>query len=72
MVAADDLEKARDAIHTRWREGAIAQGLLLKEGPMSSDSCPACGAAVTADLTECPDCGLFLGAAEDAPEAKEG
>jgi len=68
MVAADELERARDAIHAQWREGAIAQGLLLREGPVSADACPACGAAVSADVSECPDCGLFLGDTEAKEE----
>lgn len=31
----------------------------------SVDTCPACGAHVPLDATECPDCGLFVGAAGD-------
>jgi hypothetical protein len=72
MVAAEDLEKARDAIHERWRGGAIAEGLLLNDTAPSAGTCPACGVAVPLDVSECPDCGLFLGDAEQAVAAEPG
>ncbi|MBN1962406.1 MAG: hypothetical protein JW841_15845 [Deltaproteobacteria bacterium] len=68
MVAVEDLESARDAINTRWREGAIAQGMLLSDEDAQVGTCPACKATVPANATECPDCGLFLGDAEKTSE----
>ena len=70
MVAADDLERAREAIQARWRQGAIAQGLLLSDGPVPEGVCPACGAPVPPTASECPDCGLFLGDADAAAEGQ--
>ncbi len=73
MVAADDLERARAVIQRQWRDGAISQGLVSKDGggPVSDAVCPACGAAVPASASECPDCGLFVGAAEGEAEKGE-
>ena len=72
MVAAEDLERARAAIQARWREGAIAQGLMTKEpGAVSADVCPACGASVPANVSECPDCGLFIGGDEEPAKGEE-
>jgi hypothetical protein len=65
MVAADDLERARDLVHARWREGAIAQGMLLSDEAPAAGVCPACGAAVSLSAQECPDCGLFVGDAAE-------
>jgi hypothetical protein len=64
MVANDEIERARDVIHEHWREGAIAQGLLLGDTDAAPGTCPACGAKVPAEVGECPECGLFLGDAE--------
>lgn len=62
MVAAEDLERARALVQERWREGALAQGLLLGDATAPVEgTCPACGASVPAAASECPDCGLFLG-----------
>ncbi len=61
MVAAGELERARDLIHHRWREGAIAEGLMLSEAPVNVGQCPACGAEVPLDAKVCPECELYLG-----------
>lgn len=62
MVAAADIERARTVFQERWREGALAQGLLVGDAAtVAEGTCPACGTSVPADAGECPDCGLFLG-----------
>jgi hypothetical protein len=69
MVAADDLERARQALDERWKKGLATEGLMLvtpsAEPEGDAMSCPACGAAVPPDAKECPECELFLGAGEE-------
>jgi hypothetical protein len=47
---------------TRDLDGSIAAQILPEEAPLlgegEEDACPACGTALRADVTECPDCGL--------------
>jgi hypothetical protein len=49
----------------RELDGTIAAQLLPEEAPPldegEEESCPACGAALTSDAIECPDCGLSFG-----------
>jgi len=44
---------------------SIAAHVLPEEAPPleegEAEACPACGAALAANTTECPDCGLVLG-----------
>jgi hypothetical protein len=35
---------------------------------LAADACPACGARVSADVQECPDCGLVVGFGEEEGE----
>jgi hypothetical protein len=46
-------------------DGSIAAQVLPEEAPNlaegGEEACPACGAALAADATECPDCGLGFG-----------
>jgi hypothetical protein len=50
---------------TREIDGSIAAQVLPDEAPTlaegEEDACPACGTALAADATECPDCGLAFG-----------
>lgn len=49
----------------RELDGSIAAQVFPEEAPVleegEEETCPACGAALAADATECPDCGLRLG-----------
>ena len=46
-------------------DDSIAAQVLPEEAPAleegEEETCPACGAGLAADATECPDCGLRLG-----------
>lgn len=54
--------RSEDAAPARELDGTIAAQLLPEEAPELSveerESCPACGAALGWEATECPDCGL--------------
>jgi hypothetical protein len=66
-IAPEDIERARSALQQRWKQGVEAEGLMTKDVAASSTSnCPACGSPVPDAVTECPDCGLFLGEPEAA------
>ena len=49
----------------RELDDSIAAQVLPEEAPAlaegEEEACPACGTALAADVTECPDCGLRLG-----------
>ncbi len=53
------------AARTRELDAGIAAQLLPEESPElpegEEESCPACGTALLAEATECPDCGLGFG-----------
>jgi hypothetical protein len=53
------------ASKARELDDSIAAQVLPEEAPAleegEEESCPACGAALAANLTECPECGLRFG-----------
>ena len=53
------------ASRARELDDSIAAQVLPDEAPAlaegEEEACPACGTALAADVTECPDCGLRLG-----------
>jgi hypothetical protein len=57
--------QSEHAPSTRDLDGSIAAQILPEEAPTlaegEEEECPACGAALTADAVECPDCGLEFG-----------
>jgi uncharacterized paraquat-inducible protein A len=57
--------RSEHAAPTREIDGSIAAQVLPDEAPALEDgeveTCPACSATLSADETECPDCGLRLG-----------
>jgi hypothetical protein len=54
--------RSEDAGPARELDGTIAARLLPEEAPAlehdEEEACPACGSALAADATECPECGL--------------
>jgi len=67
IVAAEDGERAKTLLQQRWRAGLEAQGMAFQDvSSTSAGVCPACGTSVSETITECPECGLFLGEAEGA------
>ncbi|MBI5509173.1 MAG: hypothetical protein HY903_10505 [Deltaproteobacteria bacterium] len=67
MVEAERLGEIRAFFEKRWARGLAAEGIMLaKDLAAHEGTCPACGAAMPADVAECPECGLFLGD-PDAP-----
>jgi len=66
MVAKEDFERARTFFQERWQAGVSTEGLMVHGQPdaLTSDTCPACGTKVDEKVSECPECGLFLGDAE--------
>lgn len=52
------------AATARELDDSIAAQILPEEAPSleegEEETCPACGAGLAADVTECPDCGLLL------------
>jgi hypothetical protein len=58
-VLPDDAELAREL------DGVIAGRIMPEEAPEleagEEESCPACGSPLSADATECSDCGLAFG-----------
>ncbi len=69
MVAKDDIGRVRMVINERWKEGLKLEGVMVgKEDEnvspeeQSAGKCPACQADVPGELTECPECGLYIGA----------
>ena len=67
LVAQEQVEEARAVFESQWMQGLAGEGVEFAANP-SDDSdesvCPACGTALTPNVTECGECGLFLGAAE--------
>jgi hypothetical protein len=57
--------RSEDAPTAREFDDSIAAQVLPEEAPAlaegEEEACPACGTALAADVTECPDCGLRLG-----------
>jgi hypothetical protein len=57
--------RGEHASTARELDGSIAAQVLPEEAPAlaegEEEACPACGTALAADVTECPDCGLRLG-----------
>jgi hypothetical protein len=60
FVRPADLARAR-AVDAAVQREQIPD-LPEEAGEGESEGCPACGAAVAPEASECPDCGLFLGA----------
>lgn len=60
FVRPGDLARAREIDAAVQREQIPDLPESASEG--ESEGCPACGAAVAPEASECPDCGLFLGA----------
>lgn len=58
-VRTESVSEAREL------DGSIAAQVLPEEAPDlaegEEEACPACGTALSPDVTECPDCGLRLG-----------
>lgn len=75
VIAAEDLPRAVEHLHRQFKELVRAEGdgetdpdrldrvfdLAAEENP-----CPACEARVPKGATECPECGLYVGAPEGA------
>lgn len=57
--------RSEHASTARELDDSIAAQVLPEEAPAlvegEEEACPACGTALAADVTECPDCGLRLG-----------
>lgn len=57
--------RSEDVPSTREIDASIAAQILPDEAPVlaagEEDACPACGAAVGSDATDCPECGLAFG-----------
>jgi len=82
MIASDDLDRVRTFFDQRWEAGMQTEGLMLKKPGSTADAeedtgsdaapCPACSTPVPAVAEECPECGLFVGAAAgDEEEAAD-
>lgn len=63
-VLPADHEAAEAHLRAVWSSGI--EGQAPEQAAL--DECPACGADVPLDVDTCPECGLFLGAAEPADE----
>ena len=73
-VAQDDGVRAMEALaafHGRGTELGLSELAATFEAGADDHehACPACGAAIPADASECPDCGLEWGAGSVAPPA---
>jgi hypothetical protein len=57
--------ESAQAAPARELDDSIAAQLVPEEAPAlaegEEEACPACGATLASDVTECPDCGLQLG-----------
>jgi len=70
-VRTADHERATKSLHDRWQKLAEAEVGAAGGAPEDAGKCPACGSEVPLNVEECPDCGLFVGAAEgDEPAAE--
>jgi hypothetical protein len=58
-VRSEDLELARELDASIAAQLVPEESEALEEG--ETESCPACGTALSADALECGDCGLSLG-----------
>jgi hypothetical protein len=58
-VRSEDLELARELDASIAAQLVPEEAEALAEGEV--DACPACGAALSAEMLECGDCGLSLG-----------
>jgi hypothetical protein len=68
MVPQARLEDVREYIDRQWKQGLEIEGVMVNpdaEMP-ETGTCPACQTAVPDDVAECPECGLALGAVEEA------
>jgi len=56
-IAEENAQQARELMEQKIRED-----LEINNSPEELENkCPACGADLSADHTECPDCGLNFG-----------
>ncbi len=60
LVKSDELEKAGDVLGADFRQMVEMEGIGAQY-KVSYDACPACQTPLSEDMTECPDCGLFIG-----------
>jgi hypothetical protein len=60
-VRPEDAERARRIDEDLLREQLPDLPEGTDTGWSEAEGCPACGAAVDAQVTECPDCGLGFG-----------
>ena len=77
LVAEEDVGRARGFFEARFAAGVANEGLQLKD-PESQEvdaegalPCPACDTPVPADQAECPECGLFVGVAEELSQGDD-
>ncbi len=70
-VKTADGERAEATLRDAWKAHVEREGTAADASETAIDACPACGASVPLDAEECPDCGLFVGAAGDDDEDEE-
>ncbi len=70
IVSKEDLERAQERVTEYYRE--VHPELQASHEQASQGKCPACGAPVGADDTECSDCGLMLVFIEEEDQEEEG
>lgn len=68
LIAEDDVDRTRQALVGRFHALLDNEGVQVDDRAVQVEhggqvTCPACGSVVTLQGDECPECGLFLGAA---------
>ena len=65
MVSEYDFQQARNFLDESWSNGLQREGVVKDVSLENTEVCPACSAFVSCDVEECPECGLFLGLADE-------
>lgn len=58
MVPSDQIQSLNERYQAAFESYAAEQGMTLRHEP--EETCPCCGATITADDTECAECGIAL------------
>ncbi|RME20548.1 MAG: hypothetical protein D6806_16165 [Deltaproteobacteria bacterium] len=62
VVAKHELDRARQVLGEKFKQMVETEGVGAAP-ELEYGKCPACGTEVPDDTEECPECGLFIGAA---------
>jgi hypothetical protein len=59
-VDQNDMEKAKAVLGEKFDEMIKEEGVKVANLDLNAELCPACGTPISADVEECPECGLAI------------